>query len=410
MRSQPYAFHVGLDGNGLNGQEGHGGVCALWYDPKDGSYEFDVRFYEGVASGHAVSVNPARTIGFLGNFGQQLLFYDAKTLDEVDRISTLRFEPNDTTIRGSTHLVWLDDHKFITAIGDYLYHFDVRNLGKGERLGPHEVKIPHAMKLSRSKKYLCYGSIDHPTRGEAKEVGLWDVARARATRIELPTTCWHLAQHRTEDLFYPVSFRVHPADGENYHQWGIAFFKQYAYELEAGSGTVLRHWTAHRTFPAHLSSDVCMSDSELIFCAPASHAIVFIELASFARTRILDHKPGALSLLRSSRQIGSDIFESLTRGSFFSQFHQLMAATEITRFTLLDGTYACQLSADQSLLFTAHRGLNRLVIYDYPSNEERLVVDLPPLQRFFPILGRMADPRLGLHHGYLLSKPRAELV
>src|SRR5688572_14158771 len=155
MRGAPYAFHVGLDGNGLNGVEGHGGVAVVWFDPKTGSYDYKIKFYDGLASGHAVSVNPSRTVGFCGNFGQQLLFYDPNTLEELDRISTLRFETNDTSIRGSTHVVWVSDRECITAIGDYLYQFDVNDLSRPKKLGPHLVKIPHAMKLSRSKRYLC---------------------------------------------------------------------------------------------------------------------------------------------------------------------------------------------------------------------------------------------------------------
>jgi hypothetical protein len=407
MTRYPYAFHVGLDGNGLNGVEGHGGACVLFYDPASNDYEFKAKFYEGIAAGHAVSVNPTNTVGFLGNFGQQLLFYDATTLEEVARISTLRFEPNDTSVRGSTHLVWLDEHHFITAIGEYLYRFDLRDLTKPEKLGPHRVKIPHAMKLSASKRYIGYGSIDHPAHGEAKEIGIWDMKSGTATRIELPTTCWHLTRHPTKDLFYPISFRVMPTEHENYHQWGIAYFKQYAYEVDAAANSLLRHWTAHRSFPAHLSSDVCISDSELIFCAPASHAIVFIDLTTFAKTRLLDDLPGPMTLLRSLRQIGSNMYETLTRGSLSRQSHQVFSAIEITRFTNLDGTYATQLSADQKLLFTAHRGVNQIIVYDYPSNERRLIAKLPELQQYFPRMHRWEDPRLGLHHGYLVGPPRA---
>ena len=410
MTAYPYAFHVGLDGNGINGVEGHCGALVFFFDPATNAHEFKVKFYEGTAAGHAVSVNPANTIGFVGNFGQQLVFYEAKTLDEVDRISTLRFEPNDTSVRGSTHLVWLDDHHFITAIGEFFYKFDVRDLARPEKLGPHGVKIPHAMKLSASKRYIGYGSIDHPTRGEAKEIGVWDMRTGTATRIELPTTCWHLTRHPTRDVFYPISFRVLPTDRDNYHQWGIAFFKQYAYEVDAEACRVLRHWGAHRGFPAHLSSDVCISDSELIFCAPASHSIVFIDLESFASTRIIDHLPGPLTMLRSLRQIGSNMYEAMTRGSMTRQSNQVFSAIEITRFTNLDGTYATQLSADQTLLFTAHRGTNEIVVYDYPSNAKRLAVKLPDLQRYFPRMRPWSDPRLGLHHGYLVGPKPARVT
>jgi len=104
----PYSFHIALDGNGINGLEGMAGTCLFLFNPEDNSYAFKVQYYDGIAAGHWVSVNPEGTIGFLGNVGQHLLFYDARTLDEIDRISTLRFEANDTSLRGSTHLVWLN--------------------------------------------------------------------------------------------------------------------------------------------------------------------------------------------------------------------------------------------------------------------------------------------------------------
>ena len=136
MRTYPYRFYVALDGNGINGFEGMAGVCLFLFDPSDNSYAYKVQYFDGAAAGHATTVNPGRSVGFLGNAGQHLLFYDAATLDEVDRVSTLQFEVNDTTLRGSTHLVWLDDSEFITAVGDYLYRFDLNRLGKGERVGP----------------------------------------------------------------------------------------------------------------------------------------------------------------------------------------------------------------------------------------------------------------------------------
>src|SRR5262249_43406071 len=162
MRKYPYAFHVALDGNGINGLEGMAGVCHFLFDPADNSYAYKIKYYDGMAGGHAVSVNPTRRFGFLGNAGQHLMFYDAQTSEELDRISTLRFEPTDTTIRGSTHVVWLGEYDFVTAIGDYFYRFDVRRLSNGERLGPHNVKLPHAMRLVPSGKYIVYGSMDNP--------------------------------------------------------------------------------------------------------------------------------------------------------------------------------------------------------------------------------------------------------
>ena len=64
---------------------------------------------------------------------------------------------------------------------------------------------------------------------------------------------------------------------------------------------------------------------------------------------------------------------------------------------------ACRLSADQTLLFTANRGQNHITVYDYPSLKRRVRVPLPDLQEYDKSLSSLADPRLGLHHSYLVS-------
>src|SRR5262245_9553993 len=169
MKGYPYAFHIALDGNGINGLEGMAGVCLFLFNPNDNSYAYKIQYYSGAAADLAVSINPAGTVGFLGNAGQHLLFYDARTLEEVQRISTLRFEPTPTSLQGSTHLVWVGENEFITAIGDHFYRFRLDDLSRGERLGPHKVMLPHAMKLTKSGRYLGYGSMDNPRLGRDGE-------------------------------------------------------------------------------------------------------------------------------------------------------------------------------------------------------------------------------------------------
>jgi hypothetical protein len=405
MKEYPYRFHIALDGNGINGLEGMAGVCLFLFDPADNSYAYKVTYYDGVAAGHAVNVNAAGTHGFLGNVGQHLVFYDAKNLVEFDRVSTLRFETNDTSLRGSTHSVWLNNEEFITAIGDYFYCFNINKLTKGEKLGPHKVKLPHAMKLTASGRYLCYGSMDNPVygrRGEAKEVGIWDMKTGKATRLQLPTTCWHLVPHKTKELFYCVSFRVLPQDHIDYHEWAMAFLKEYAYEIDAEQKQVTRHWATTRETPAHINSDVTISDRELIFCNGGSQTIIFIDLESFAKFRLIDERPDLAASLQCSRQMATQVYDSLCRAGLFTSSRHIMGALRISRFILLDSIYACQLSKDQSLLFTANRGLNHITVYDYPSNQIRLRVKMPDLHEFVS-LPKMADPRLGFHHSYLLS-------
>src|SRR5262245_21682319 len=185
MSEYPYRFHIALDGSGLNGLEGMAGVCQFLFDPRDNSYAHKVRYYSGIAGGHSVSVNPSGTVGFLGNTGQHLLLYDGRSSEEITRQSTLQFETNDTSLRGSTHAVWLSEREFITAIGDYFYHFDIGNLAAGEKVGQHKVNLPHAIKRTASGRYLVYGSMDHPRKarsGESREVGIFDLEAGTARR------------------------------------------------------------------------------------------------------------------------------------------------------------------------------------------------------------------------------------
>ncbi len=406
MKDYSYSFHIALDGNGINGLEGMAGVCRFLFDPGDNSYAYKIEYYDGIAAGHWVSVNPAGTVGFLGNAGQHLLFYDAHNLEEIDRISTLRFEANDTSLRGSTHLVWLNDHEFIAAIGDYFYQFDLNDLSNGKRLGPHKLKLPHAMKLTKSGRYICYGSMDNPKldrQGEAREVGIWDMQTNEATRLELPATCWHVVTHPEKDLFYAASFRVLPQDYVDYHEWAMAFLKEYAFEIDAENKQVLRHWATSRETPAHINSDMTVSDQELIFCNGGSQTIICIDLESFAKFRIIDEKPDVNTMLQHPREVGTQVYDILARGGLFTSNRHLFGAMRVSRFSLLDSIYACQLSKDQSLLFTANRGLNHITVYDYPSNEIRLRVKMPDLQNYVPYIGKTADPRLGFHHGHLIS-------
>jgi hypothetical protein len=402
-RSYPYSFHVALDGSGLNGLEGRAGVCVFRYDPADNSYAYKVSYFSGVAGGHAVSVSPEHTAGFLGNTGQHLVFYDPASLDESDRVSTLRFEVTDHSLKSSTHLVWLDDVQFVTAIGEHLWRFDINLLKKAERIGPHHLKLPHAMKRTASGRYVVYGGMDHPDHGEAREVGVLDLRTGVARRVALPTTCWHVAAHPTDDLFYALSFRVAPQDGRDYHEWGMSFFKEYVYEIDAETGEVVRHWTAGREVPAHINSDVTVSSTELIFCTGGSQSIVLLDLESFAEFRIVDERPDVITQARHGRAAATQFVDAFSRGSPVTNSRHFLNALRISRGSLLDSVYGCQLSADQTLIFTANRGLNTITVYDYPSMAVRLRVPMPELQEYDRTLSPWSDPRLGFHHSHLIS-------
>lgn len=406
VKGYPYAFHVALDGNGVNGLEGLAGVCLFLYNPYDDTYAYKIRYYDGIAGGHAVSVNPDATVGFLGNAGQHLVFYDTTTLDELDRVSTLRFETPNTSLQGSTHLVWLSEDEFFTAIGRNFYKFSLHNLPKPELLGPHGVMLPHAMQTTTSGRYIVYGSMDNPAfgrNGEARHVGVWDKEKGESTVIELPATCWHVIASKDSDLFYAVSFRVEPQDYEDYHDWAMAFKKEYVFEIDAADAKVVRHWSGGREIPAHINSDLTLSDTELIFCNGGSQTIVCIDLETFAKFRIIDEKPDLAAQLERPREVATQVYDALARGNVFTNSRHFLSALRVSRFSLLDSVYAAKLSKDQTLLFTANRGLNHITVYDYPAGTIRLRVDMPPIQEFQDFIPETGDPRLGFHHSVVLG-------
>ncbi len=406
MREYPLSFYIALDGNGVNGLEGMAGMCLFHFNPEDDSYAWKVVYYDGIAAGHACSLNPSATTGFLGNAGQHLLFFDPANLQERARISTLRFETPRTSLHGSTHLAWLDDDHFITAIGAHFYRFSLDALETPERLEPHGVKLPHAMKLTRSGRHLCYGSMDSPAdgrRGEACHVGIRDMETGSIKIVPLPATCWHVLPHRTKELFYAISFRVVPQDRVDYHEWGMAYLKEYVFEIDPVAACVTRHWATGRETPAHVNSDITMSDSELIFCNGGSQSIIFLDLDGFAQFRMIDERPALAELTQRPREVATQVFDTFVRGNVFSNSQHFLGALRVSRFSLLDSVYGCQLSADQSLLFTANRGLNHINIYNYPDNSLRLHVPMPDLQEFVPSLPKSADPRLGFHHAALVG-------
>lgn len=360
-------------------------------------------YFGGATGGHAPNADPTRRLGFLGTTGQHLLFYDLATLEEVDRISTLRFDVPDTSIQGSTHLVWTSDTQFLTAIGDSLWGFDINRLAKGERIVPHGLKVPHAMKRTRSGRYVVYGGMDHPRLGEAREIGIYDTVTGQVRRVALPTTCWHLTVHPVLDVCYAVSFRVSPAEGSDWRRWGMAYQRQYAFEIDVEAGQVTRHWSGEPDLPVHINSDVTISDSELIFCTGGSHTVVLIDLETMTRVRFIDEHPGALDAMAWSRQSMRTLADCLTRVNPFTDAQLYVSSLRVSRGALMDGIYATQLSSDQTLLFTANRGQNHVTIYDYPALTPRLRVQLPEQAEVSPGLPTSADPRLGLHHSTLIS-------
>ena len=127
-----------------------------------------------------------------------------------------------------------------------------------------------------------------------------------------------------------------------------------------------------------------------------------ISLEDFATYRVIDERPTVPEQFANRRQVMTQVYDVLARGGLFTQTHHLLGAMRVSRFALVDSVHACKLSPDQSLLFTANRGLNHITIYDYPANTIRLRVKMPDIQEYIPA-PRNADPRLGFHHGHLVT-------
>ena len=262
------------------------------------------------------------------------------------------------------------------------------------------------MKLTHSGRYLCYGSMDSPVQGsagEARHVGIFDMETHEAKLVSLPATCWHVVAHEQDDVFYCPSFRVSPQDYVDYHEWAMSFLKEYLFEIDAEQGRVLRHWSAGREVPAHINSDIALSEQEIIFCNGGSQSVVLIDRNDFTRFRVIDERPDLASQLSHPREVSTQLFDIFARGNFFTNSRHFLGALRVSRFSLLDSIYACQLNRNQDLLFTANRGLNHITIYDYPSTEMRLRVSMPEISEYLPWLGENADPRLGFHHSVLLG-------
>ena len=124
----------------------------------------------------------------------------------------------------------------------------------------------------------------------------------------------------------------------------MAYFKEYVYEIDAETGEVTRHWSAGREVPAHINSDVTISSSELIFCTGGSQSLVLLDLESFADYRIVDERPDLAEQARHGRAAAAQVLDAISRGSPVTNGRHYVNALRVTRGSLLDSVYACELS------------------------------------------------------------------
>lgn len=392
---------IALDGHGLNGFEGFGGIARLRADPDRDRYEPSVQFFPGVSGGHAVQISPAGKVGFLGNLSQLLLFFDPRTLEEKARLSTLRFTVPTVRYSSQTHVVWTSDETFITVLGPDFYEISLDDLQHPRRLGAHGVTLPHAIKRSPSGRYLFYGAMDHDEAGYARQVGIFDLETNEARVVHLPATAWHLGVHPTRDVFYAPTQQCEPQGDGGFNEYTIGYAKNYLFEIDGPSATVLRHLAIPKDMPGALTSDVVVTPDRVLYNCCASGVIAYVDLADFRKIHYVDERVGPLQTLVHFRAGFENLLEGLSRVNPVSGAHTFLKTARMTRGSLLDGSYGLQLSPCGRFLLSAHRGLNQVIVYRYPEMTIARRIDFPPIRRFFRHLGRLSDPRLGFHHSAL---------
>jgi hypothetical protein len=245
--------------------------------------------------------------------------------------------------------------------------------------------------------------MDHDRVGYANQAGVFDLEKREARVVRLPATVWHLGVHPTKDVFYAPTQRCAP-QGTEFVEYPIAHFKNYLFEIDGESATVTRHLAIPKDLPGSLTSDVVVTEEHVLYNACASGVVVRVDLATLSRIEYLDEKPGVGQVLRNLPVAAANLLETFSRANVPANTHVLLKGLRATRGSAIDGSYGLAVSPDGRHLFSAHRGLNEVIVYAYPSLVEERRIPFPSIRRFFPEhFGRLCDPRLGFHHSTLTT-------
>jgi hypothetical protein len=413
--SQKYDMFVALDGPVLNGWEGPAGVLRMRYFSDD-KHEIKIKFFDGVAGAHAVQINKEGTIGFLGGVARCGIFFDTQTLEEIKRFSTTNFGPIEVTYESQTHVVFLEEKVFITAVRGHFYKFHLDNLDEAEDLGSHGCALPHAIKLSPSGRYLFYGIMDTCHKGWARQFGVFDLQekdlQKRARILGIDDTAWHFNTHPTEDIIYAVSECYDPQPGVgnipfDFNNFTISYRKNYAWKIDGRTCKEIDKIVIAAQLPSHLTSDVIVTNDEndtIIYNSCASSTITIAEFKTH-KVRHIEEKVGWLYAFFHPyifKVAWCNLLEAMTRMHLFGNTHAMLKALRTSRGSLVDGSYGLQFSPDKKLIFSCHRGLNQIIVYEYPSWKVHKRIKLPPARKFFKgYFGFFYDIRLGMHHAYM---------
>lgn len=404
MHNGDFSYYVALDGPQLDGLIGCAGLLRFDWP----SREIAFRYYDGVSSGHNVSIAPSGKVGLLGNFSQQHVVIDLDTMEEIGRQSTMAFEPVDYRLRSSTHHLWLDDDRFLCAVGDHLYIFRVSDLSHPEQIGAHGLFNAHELRWDATHRWVLMGDLGPEDRA-ARQVGVFDLETKKSTVIHLPDTCWHVCVHPSEPIGYAATYSV-ATENEDYVNWAPAYRREYIFEIDLPAGRIRRTWSSGAEYPIHLNSDLGVYDGKLYVASGGSHTVVEVDLADLASTRVLDCKPSLVERARKAPQELFDLFAAMARRPTISNTHFILQALLVTGGELLDGIYATRVSPDGQYLVTGSRGYNLLTVWDRRTFNKVYSTTLPTYGRALDkrpwgrMLGAYRRLHLGMHHSTMRAR------
>ena len=270
---KPFSYYIGLDGPHLDGLIGHAGLLRFDWPSK----QISIEYYDGVSGGHNISIAANGKLGLLGNFSQQLVLVDLENMRELERQSTMEIEPSTYRLRSNTHHLWYEDNqRFIGAVGDNLYRFDINDLSRPQLLGPHKLFNAHELRWDITKRYILMGDLG-PEDQPARQVGVFDLKTNESTVIKLPDTCWHVCVDPEKPLGYAATYSM-ATEGIDYVDWSPAFRREYVFEIDLEKKRVRRSWSSGAELPIHLNADIGVYGDRLYLASGGSHTVVELNL------------------------------------------------------------------------------------------------------------------------------------